>query len=230
MFRSVFLAVARRCRALPRAGRAGPTTRTGGLGPALQRQGPDRLEDPPDAEQGIRRDHREEGRRQGGRLRGDGEGQEGPALAGRGRDHHRRRAVHPPVQRARRLHRLPCSGSRPRSTTTATAGSTSGPPSGPASRTGYEAQINATHARPDPDRQPVPGLADTLKNYKDKIMVMNTAPHKPDEWFTQEVTADRRRRSRSRSTARRRSIGRTRRIPVQEGPLRPAGPRPRARS
>jgi hypothetical protein len=60
---------------------------------------------------------------------------------------------------------------------------------GPGFPNGYEAQINATHT--DPVRTgslyPNPGLG--LAKYRAKITVLNTAPHKPDEWFTQEVIA-----------------------------------------
>jgi hypothetical protein len=52
---------------------------------------------------------------------------------------------------------------------------------------GYEAQINATHG--DPIRTGSIYPAGSLGKYKKDITVMNTAPHKPDEWFTQEVTA-----------------------------------------
>jgi len=53
---------------------------------------------------------------------------------------------------------------------------------------GYEAQINATHT----DRIRTGSLypAGGLSKYRDKITVLNDAPHKPDEWFTQEVIAD----------------------------------------
>jgi hypothetical protein len=54
---------------------------------------------------------------------------------------------------------------------------------------GYEAQINATHGDPIRTGSLYPDTRTSLKKYKDKITVMNTAPHKPDEWFTQEVTA-----------------------------------------
>jgi hypothetical protein len=61
---------------------------------------------------------------------------------------------------------------------------------GPGFPNGYEAQINATHG--DPVRTgslyPNPGLG--LAKYRDKITVLNNAPHKPDEWFTQEVIAN----------------------------------------
>ncbi|HLJ93563.1 MAG TPA: DUF1080 domain-containing protein [Gemmataceae bacterium] len=53
---------------------------------------------------------------------------------------------------------------------------------GPDFPKGYEAQINATHS--DPIR--------TGSLYFPRIkelLVMNTAPHKPNEWFTQEVVA-----------------------------------------
>ena len=52
---------------------------------------------------------------------------------------------------------------------------------------GYEAQINATHG--DPIRTGSIYPAGSLGKYKKDITVMNTAPHRPDEWFTQEVTA-----------------------------------------
>ena len=60
---------------------------------------------------------------------------------------------------------------------------------GPGFPSGYEAQINATHADPIRTGSLYPDARTPLKKYKDKITVMNTAPHKPDEWFTQEVTA-----------------------------------------
>jgi hypothetical protein len=53
---------------------------------------------------------------------------------------------------------------------------------------GYEAQINATHG----DKIRTGSLYPSFKLSKEdraKILVMNDAPHKPDEWFTQEVTA-----------------------------------------
>ncbi|HJZ56856.1 MAG TPA: DUF1080 domain-containing protein [Gemmataceae bacterium] len=53
---------------------------------------------------------------------------------------------------------------------------------------GYEAQINATHA--DPIRTGSLYPAGSLGKYKDKITVMNTAPHKADEFFVQEVIAE----------------------------------------
>ena len=47
---------------------------------------------------------------------------------------------------------------------------------------GYEAQINATH------RDPIKTGSLYLPKVKD-VLVLNEAPHKPDEWFTQEVIA-----------------------------------------
>jgi 3-keto-disaccharide hydrolase len=58
---------------------------------------------------------------------------------------------------------------------------------GPGFPSGYEGQINATHG--DPIRTGSIYPAGSLGKYKKDITVMNTAPHKPDEWFTQEVTA-----------------------------------------
>jgi hypothetical protein len=59
---------------------------------------------------------------------------------------------------------------------------------GPGFPKGYEAQINATHA----DRVKTGSLyaADKLAPYKKDIVVMDNAPNKPDEFFTQEVIAD----------------------------------------
>lgn len=54
---------------------------------------------------------------------------------------------------------------------------------------GYEAQINATHGDPIRTGSLYPDSRTALTKYKDKITVMNTAPHKADEWFTQEVIA-----------------------------------------
>jgi hypothetical protein len=56
---------------------------------------------------------------------------------------------------------------------------------GPGFPKGYEAQINATHG--DPVRTGSLYPAGSLGKYKDKITVLNTAPHKPNEWFVQEV-------------------------------------------
>jgi Domain of Unknown Function (DUF1080) len=60
---------------------------------------------------------------------------------------------------------------------------------GPGFPTGYEAQINATHGDPIRTGSLYPDGRTTLTKYRDKITVMNDAPHKPDEWFTQEVIA-----------------------------------------
>jgi hypothetical protein len=59
---------------------------------------------------------------------------------------------------------------------------------GPGFPQGYEAQINATHG--DPVRTGSLYPAGGLGKYRKEITVMNTAPHKPDEWFTQEVIAE----------------------------------------
>jgi hypothetical protein len=59
---------------------------------------------------------------------------------------------------------------------------------GPDFPQGYEAQINATHG--DPVRTGSLYPAGSLGKYKKQITVMNDAPHKPNEWFTQEVIAD----------------------------------------
>lgn len=58
---------------------------------------------------------------------------------------------------------------------------------GPSWPKGYEAQINATGG----DKVKTGSLypANGLGKEKDKHTVMNTAPHKADEWFTQEVIA-----------------------------------------
>jgi Domain of Unknown Function (DUF1080) len=60
---------------------------------------------------------------------------------------------------------------------------------GPGFPNGYESQINATHGDPvkTGSLYPNPGLG--LGKFRDKIAVLNTAPHKADEFFTQEVTA-----------------------------------------
>jgi hypothetical protein len=58
---------------------------------------------------------------------------------------------------------------------------------GPGFPQGYEAQINATHG--DPVRTGSLYPAGGLGKYRDKITVLNNAPHKPNEWFTQEVIA-----------------------------------------
>ncbi|OWK44352.1 3-keto-disaccharide hydrolase [Fimbriiglobus ruber] len=59
---------------------------------------------------------------------------------------------------------------------------------GPGFPAGYETQINATHGDPIKTGSIYP--AGSLGKYKKDIVVLNTAPHKPDEFFTQEVIAD----------------------------------------
>jgi hypothetical protein len=55
---------------------------------------------------------------------------------------------------------------------------------------GYEAQINATHSDPIRTGSLYPDGRTKLKDHKKEIAaVMNTATHKPDEFFVQEVTA-----------------------------------------
>jgi hypothetical protein len=58
---------------------------------------------------------------------------------------------------------------------------------GPGFPQGYEAQIDATHS--DPVRTGSLYPAGGLSQYRDRITVLNDAPHKPDEWFTMEVIA-----------------------------------------
>jgi len=60
---------------------------------------------------------------------------------------------------------------------------------GPGFPKGYEAQLNATHRDPIKTGSLYPNPGFGMKPYADKITVMNTAPHKPDEFFTQEVIA-----------------------------------------
>jgi hypothetical protein len=60
---------------------------------------------------------------------------------------------------------------------------------GPGFPTGYEAQINATGGDRIKTGSLYPDSRTTLKNFRDKLTVMDTAPHKADEWFTQEVIA-----------------------------------------
>jgi 3-keto-disaccharide hydrolase len=54
---------------------------------------------------------------------------------------------------------------------------------------GYEAQIDATHGDPIRTGSLYPDGRTKLGKYRKQICVMNTAPHKPNEWFTQQVTA-----------------------------------------
>jgi hypothetical protein len=59
---------------------------------------------------------------------------------------------------------------------------------GPDFPKGYEAQINATHSDPIRTGSLYPSTRGLSKHRKE-ITVMDVAPHKPDEWFTQEVIA-----------------------------------------
>jgi hypothetical protein len=61
---------------------------------------------------------------------------------------------------------------------------------GPGFPMGYEAQINATHGDPVKTGSLYPDGRTQLGKYRDKITVLDTAPHNPDEFFTQEVIAD----------------------------------------
>jgi hypothetical protein len=60
---------------------------------------------------------------------------------------------------------------------------------GPDFPKGYEAQINATHGDPIRTGSLYPSFK-LSKEDRPKLLVMNTAPHAPDEWFTQEVIAE----------------------------------------
>lgn len=60
---------------------------------------------------------------------------------------------------------------------------------GPGFPLGYEAQLNATHGDPIKTGSLYPDYRTSLTKHKDKITVMNVAPHKPNEFFTQEVIA-----------------------------------------
>jgi hypothetical protein len=60
---------------------------------------------------------------------------------------------------------------------------------GPGFPTGYEAQINATHDDRVKTGSLYPDPRTTLKDFRDKITVLDKAPHKADEFFTQEVIA-----------------------------------------
>jgi hypothetical protein len=55
---------------------------------------------------------------------------------------------------------------------------------------GYEAQINATHTDPIRTGSLYPDGRGKLGGFREKITVMNKAPHKADEWFVQEVIAE----------------------------------------
>src|SRR5262249_13863797 len=57
---------------------------------------------------------------------------------------------------------------------------------------GYEAQINATHKDPIKTGSLYPGFVrgrEKQAELRPKLVILE-CPHKPDEWFTQEVTAD----------------------------------------
>jgi hypothetical protein len=57
---------------------------------------------------------------------------------------------------------------------------------------GYEAQINATHRDPIKTGSLYPGFVrgrEKQAELRPKLVILE-CPHKPDEWFTQEVTAD----------------------------------------
>ena len=60
---------------------------------------------------------------------------------------------------------------------------------GPGFPLGYEAQINATHGDPIRTGSLYPDGRTKLKDHAKEICIYDTAPHKPNEWFTQEVTA-----------------------------------------
>jgi hypothetical protein len=60
---------------------------------------------------------------------------------------------------------------------------------GPGFPKGYEAQINATHSDQIRTGSLYPSFK-LSKEDREKILVMKDAPHKPDEWFTQEVIAE----------------------------------------
>ena len=61
---------------------------------------------------------------------------------------------------------------------------------GPGFPAGYEAQLNATHGDAIKTGSLYPDGRTKLGQFKKEITVMNTAAHKPDEFFTQEVIAD----------------------------------------
>jgi Domain of Unknown Function (DUF1080) len=55
---------------------------------------------------------------------------------------------------------------------------------------GYEAQINATHSDPIRTGSIYPAFDPKLSAEQKEKVIVRQAPHKPDEWFTQEVIAD----------------------------------------
>ena len=60
---------------------------------------------------------------------------------------------------------------------------------GPGFPAGYETQINATGGDPIKTGSLYPDGRTKLKDFKKEITVMDTAAHKPDEFFTQKVIA-----------------------------------------
>lgn len=61
---------------------------------------------------------------------------------------------------------------------------------GPGFPKGYEAQINATHADKIKTGSLYPSFGKLDEADRAKILVLDTAPHKPDEFFVQEVIAE----------------------------------------
>jgi hypothetical protein len=61
---------------------------------------------------------------------------------------------------------------------------------GPGFPKGYEAQINATHGDEVKTGSLYPNPGFGMAKFRDKITVLKDAPHKPDEFFTQEVIAN----------------------------------------
>src|SRR5262249_8613601 len=55
---------------------------------------------------------------------------------------------------------------------------------------GYEAQINATHTDRIRTGSRYPAFGKLSEEERKKLLVLDKAPHKADEWFTQEVIAD----------------------------------------
>lgn len=61
---------------------------------------------------------------------------------------------------------------------------------GPGFPKGYEAQINATHTDPIRTGSLYPSFGKLSEEDRKKILVLKEAPHKPDEFFVQEVIAN----------------------------------------
>ena len=61
---------------------------------------------------------------------------------------------------------------------------------GPGFPQGYEAQINATHTDQIRTGSLYPSFGKLTDEDKKKMLVLKDAPHKPDEFFTQEVVAE----------------------------------------